>query len=93
MRVTGCFEKMDNQRTHFSKRKSILDSSDENKAAQGSTFIEKTNKRSIAPTDKLFSSREQDSSTPELGSGGDEALLSKRAKTNHQTDILKRLKK
>lgn len=56
-------------------------------------YRKKTNKRSIAPTDKLSSSREQDSSTPESDSGGDEALLSQRAKTNHQTDILKRLKK
>ena len=31
--------------------------------------------------------------SPESDSGGDEALLSKRAKTTHQTDILKRLTK
>ena len=77
-------------RTHFSKCKSILNSSDEeDEVAQGSAFTQKTNKRSIAPTDELFSSQEQDSSMPESDIGGDEPLLSKRAKTTHQTDILK----
>ena len=94
MRVTGRFEKMENERIHFLKCKSIVDSSDEeDEVAQGSTFTEKANKRSIVPTDEWFSSREQDLSMPESDSGGDEPLLSKRAKTTHQTDILKRLKK
>ena len=85
---------MGNQRTHFSKCKSILHSSDEEgKEAQGSTFIEKTNKRSSAPTEELLSFQEQVLSIPESDSSGDEPILSKRAKITHQTDILNRLKK
>ena len=94
MQVTGRFKKMENQRTHFSKCKRILDSSDEeDEVAQGSTFIEKTNKRSSAPTEELLSFQEQVLSIPESDSGGDEPILSKRAKTTQQTDILNRLKK
>ena len=94
MRVTGHSEKMENQIIHFSKRKSILDSFDEeDKVAQGTIFTKKTNKRSISQTDELFSSQEQDLSMLESDSGGDEPLLSKRAKTTHRTDILKCLKK
>ena len=85
---------MENQRTHFSKCKRILDSSDEeDEAVQGSTFIEKTNKRSSAPTEELFSFQEQVLSITESDSGGDELVLSKRAKTTQQTDTLNRLKK
>ena len=89
MRVTGLFEKMENQRTNFPKCKDILDSSDEeDEEAQGSTFIEKTNKRSSAPTEELLFCQKQVLSIPESDSGGDEPILSKRAKT----DILNRLK-
>ena len=90
MRVTGLFEKMENQRTNFPKCKDILDSSDEeDEEAQGSTFIEKTNKRSSAPTEELLFCQKQVLSIPESDSGGDEPILSKRAKT----DILNRLKR
>ena len=79
---------MENQRTHFLKRKSIFDSSDqEGEVAQGSTFTEKANKRSSTPRDELFSSQEQGSSMPESNSSGDEPLLSKRDNTTHQKEI------